>query len=103
MRLIDADALRASAMQATETNEVSFNNCFPYWQFSKCIKEAPTINAVPVVRGEWVVTDAYPHRVYCSLCYKTNVPNEEWLFEKNDYPKYCMWCGAKMEVEHETD
>ena len=28
MRLIDADALRASAMQATETNEVSFNNCF---------------------------------------------------------------------------
>ena len=53
--------------------------------------------AVPVVRGEWFVTDAYPHRVYCSLCYKTNVPNEEWLYEKNDYPKYCMWCGAKME------
>jgi hypothetical protein len=50
MRLIDADVLRASAMQATETNEVSFNNCFPYWQFSKCIKEAPTIDAVLVVR-----------------------------------------------------
>jgi len=61
------------------------------------------VDVAPVVRGEWVVTDAYPHRVYCSLCYKTNVPNEEWLFEKNDYPKYCMWCGAKMEVEHETD
>ena len=43
------------------------------------------------------MTDAYPHRVYCSLCYKTNVPNKEWLYEKNDYPKYCMWCGAKME------
>ena len=54
-------------------------------------------DVAPVVRGEWVVTDAYPHRVYCSLCYKTNVPNEEWLYEKNDYPKYCMWCGAKME------
>lgn len=50
-----------------------------------------------VVRGEWMVTDAYPHRVYCSLCYKTNVLNEEWLFEKNEYPKFCMWCGAKME------
>ena len=58
---------------------------------------APLGYRVPVVRGEWVVTDAYPHRVYCSLCYKTNVPNEEWLYEKNDYPKYCMWCGAKME------
>ena len=65
------------------------------------VMDAPTISAVPVVRGEWVVTDAYPHRVYCSLCYKTNVPNEEWLYEKNDYPKYCMWCGAKMEVEHD--
>ena len=49
--------------------------------------------------ARWLVTDAYPHRVYCSVCYKTNVPNEEWLYEKNDYPKYCMWCGAKMESE----
>ena len=103
MRLIDADALKASVMQVTETNEISFNNCFPYWQFSKCIEQAPTIDAVPVVRGEWLVTDAYPHRVYCSLCHKTNVPNEESLFERNEYPKFCMWCGAKMEVEHETD
>ena len=41
MRLIDANALKASAMQVTETNEISFNNCFPYWQFSKCIEQAP--------------------------------------------------------------
>lgn len=95
--MIDADALRASVIKATGNTEFAFDNCFPYWQFSKCIKEAPTIDAAPVVRGEWVVTDAYPHRVYCSLCYKTNVPNEEWLFEKNEYPAFCMWCGAKME------
>jgi hypothetical protein len=50
VRLIDADALKASAMQVTETNEISFNNCFPYWQFSKCIEQAPTIDAVPMVR-----------------------------------------------------
>ena len=60
------------------------------------LEALPVVDAVPVVRGGGVVTDAYPHRVYCSLCYKTNVPNEEWLYEKNDYPKYCMWCGAKM-------
>ncbi len=59
--------------------------------------QAQLNDVAPVVRGEWLVTDAYPHRVYCSLCYKTNVPNKEWLYEKDDYPKYCMWCGAKME------
>jgi hypothetical protein len=50
MRLIDADALRASAIKATGNSVLTFDNCFPYWQFSKCINEAPTIDAVPVVR-----------------------------------------------------
>ena len=64
-------------------------------------QDMPTIDAVPMVRGEWIVTKDYPHRVYCSLCHKTNVLNEEWLFEKNEYPKFCMWCGAKMDSEKE--
>ena len=85
MRLIDADALKQADFQDFSNTDV-FN----------AIDEAPTISAAPVVRGEWLVTDAYPHRVYCSVCYKTNVPNEEWLFEKNEYPHFCMWCGAKM-------
>jgi len=67
-----------------------------------CIRYASEVDSVPVVHGEWLVTDAYPPRVYCSVCYKTNVPNEEWLFEKNEYPHFCMWCGAKMESEGST-
>ena len=93
MRLIDADALKKSIKNMP--NDYYGDLCIG--DAIKEIDNAPTIDAVPVVRGEWVVTDAYPHRVYCSLCYQTNVPNEEWLYEKNDYPKYCMWCGAKME------
>jgi hypothetical protein len=89
MRLIDADALRASAMQATETNEVSFNNCFPYWQFSKCIKEAPTIDAMPVVRGEWEFVNDYESK--CTACNKNEVVDHA------EEPKYCPNCGAKME------
>jgi hypothetical protein len=65
------------------------------------IDAQPAADVEPVVRGEWRATDAYPHRVYCSLCHKTNVPNEESLFERNEYPKFCMWCGAKMEGEKE--
>ena len=71
--------------------------CMSELDVKKAIELQPTIDAMPVVRGEWIVTDGYPHRVYCSLCHKTNVPNEEWLFERNEYPKFCMWCGAKME------
>ena len=104
MKLIDKDALMEELLaiqSATYMSTcISKDECIgKRWMIARAIdavKDAQEVNAVPVVRGEWVVTDAYPHRVYCSLCYKTNVPNEEWLYEKNDYPKYCMWCGAKM-------
>ena len=95
MRLIDADALIDFIDCGHLRNPLE--SCFSERDVVDMLESRPTIDAVPVVRGEWLVTDAYPHRVYCSLCYKTNVPNEEWLHEKNDYPKYCMWCGAKME------
>ena len=93
MRLIDKDAL-LSDIERT----IGESGCVNHeGEIMDCIRYAPEVGAAPVVRGEWLVTDAYPHRVYCSLCYKTNVPNEEWLFEKNEYPAFCMWCGAKME------
>ena len=89
MRLIDEVALINEAESGGWDTDIK--------ELRMILKYVPTISAVPVVRGEWMVTDAYPHRVYCSLCYKTNVPNEESLFERNEYPKFCMWCGAKME------
>ena len=93
MRLIDKDALLSDIEHTIEES-----GCVNHeGEIMDCVRYAPEIDAVPVVRGRWVVTDAYSHRVYCSLCYKTSVLNEEWLYEKNDYPKYCMWCGAKME------
>jgi hypothetical protein len=97
MRLIDADnAIHAlGVFSDMEHGNKHFLNGIN--SAKEIINECVTIDAVPVVRGEWVVTDAYPHRVYCSLCHKTNVPNEESLFERNEYPKFCMWCGAKME------
>ena len=53
--------------------------------------------------GKLKTTDAYPHRVYCSECYKTLIPNVEWCYEKNEFPQYCMWCGAKMEDEGQDE
>lgn len=57
-----------------------------------------------VKRGEWLKTDAYPHRVYCSLCYKTYVTNEEVIQGRGwGHPlycteaEYCPHCGARMD------
>lgn len=50
--------------------------------------------------GEWLRTDAFPHRIYCSVCYKTYVPNDRWqIWVDDELPKnYCPNCGAKMQT-----
>lgn len=56
--------------------------------------------------GKWLETEATPHRIYCSECFKTYIPNKEWYAWKDDIvPRnYCPNCGAKMEGEDdETD
>lgn len=60
------------------------------------IRQAPAVDAVPVVHGRWI--DEYPY-VRCSVC------NAEWLNCRTDNePKlfyYCPNCGAKMDLEEE--
>ena len=60
------------------------------------IDELPTADVRPVVRGKWNRTDAYPHRLYCSVCYKTYLKNDE-LLERWEFPlNFCPNCGADM-------
>lgn len=90
MRLIDADAL----IKTLNEEKIKFNADVNYF-----ILNDPTIDAEPVRHGKLLRTEAYPHRLYCSECFKTLIPNEEICFEKNEFPKYCMWCGAKLDKE----
>ena len=55
--------------------------------------------------GEWLRTDAFPHRIYCSVCYKTYVPNDRWqIWVDGDIPKkFCPNCGAKMDRKENAD
>ena len=56
-------------------------------------------------RGEWKTTDAFPHRVYCSNCFRTYIPNDRWQIwvdkpvEGGLERNYCPSCGAKMEAQ----
>ena len=64
------------------------------------MNEIPAADVRPVVRGKWERTDAYPHRLYCSICYKTYLKNDE-LLERWEFPlNFCPNCGADMRGEN---
>jgi hypothetical protein len=111
MRLIDADALLNALNTYSDTENGNGHFLHGIKSAQEQIDDAPTIDAVPVVRGEWVVdecdtTDDVPSfswiDFHCSEC-NTDYGLEEgqygWCrYEKIPY-KYCPNCGAKMESE----
>ena len=102
MRLIDADALfnwcRFKLSDAVKYgNKDAEQQGFSYgtlmmYEIAYEIDEAPTIDAVPVVRGEW----EYEHGARCcSKCGENNPYGVD--YETNRFAAYCPNCGAKME------
>lgn len=62
----------------------------------------PAADVVEVRHGRWLTTDAYPHHLYCSVCYKTYAKNAKWVNELDLPTNYCPNCGARMDKEVET-
>lgn len=60
------------------------------------IRNAPAADVVEVRHGRWMTTDAYPHHLYCSVCYKTYAKNAKWVNELDLPTNYCPNCGALM-------
>ena len=92
MRLIDADAMVARFCDGVEVERLDF--VYDPTDLPDMLAEMPTIDAVPVVRGEWIVqTGSYDPRetwIKCSVC---NYPTTKSWGET----KYCPNCGAKMD------
>ena len=84
---IEREALREEALRITRQDEFAFDNCYPWWQFSKCIKEAPAADVETVRHGQWLINSDgyYP---YCSEC------GEEP--KSGIMTHYCPNCGANM-------
>ena len=118
MRLIDADALfnwgKYKLSDAVKYgNKDGEQQAFSYsrmmmYEIADEIDDAPTIDAVPVMCGEWVVdecdtTDDVPsfawidfHCSECSTDYGLEEGQYGWCrYEKIPY-QYCPHCGAKM-------
>ena len=94
MRLIDADALLK-----THCNECTLypNDCLGDDCDSGAvihIKEAPTIDAEPVIHGRWIKKRIMSIEWNCSEIYYTCSKCNRTI--ECDSP-YCPYCGAKMD------
>lgn len=92
MRLIDADALLEDAGEVCEDYGGGY---FEFGYSHKQIEEAPTVDAVEVVHGEWVEKDDDRITGTCSVC------GWDALFAETDVAgmPYCPNCGARMKGE----
>ena len=86
MRLIDADILLEQMKHRRDyVGRPSDAVCL--------VEDAPTIEAEPVRRGRWINHGSF---VTCSVCNE-----EQYGIDTGRF--YCQNCGAKMEVENETN
>lgn len=93
MRMIDKDAL-LSDIERT----IGESGCVNHeGDIMDCVRYASEVDAVPVVRGEWIENPT-KDSVLCSYCHA------DWnLFDNDTYRFcYCPNCGAKMESEGGT-
>jgi|LSQX01.3.fsa_nt_gb rubrerythrin len=101
MRLIDADALfdwgKHKLSDAVKYgNKDKDQQRFSYstlmmYEIADEIDDAPTIDAVPVVRGEWKKDGEYPWLLNCSGC----------GYSTEHGTNYCPDCGAKADDNHD--
>ena len=95
--MIDADALDSEmyhkSFEVDDGRNVWNSGLWiRYKIFEEAIRDAPTVDAVPVIHGRWMSIGGH---CICMVCFYKGgiIPT-----------RYCPNCGAKMgEVEHETD
>ena len=90
-RYIDADALVIDYYDDYETKDDEYT--YAYVSKSQ-IDNAPTIDAVEVVHGEWIPNPkiGWGETWVCSICGERTTSS---VMGKPRY-RYCPWCGAKM-------
>lgn len=89
MRLIDADVLM---------NKFGFSDADVIAK--ERIREAPTIDAKPVVYSKWVPVSGSYEKYYCLACEGTDTNCSDYYGSHAVLDQeYCPWCGAKMNLK----
>lgn len=102
MRLIDADALEYTPLQVCSKSGKPAG--YMAVVMAKRIKEAPTVDAVPVARAEWAFKSVRSNfrrlpvweLMKCTACAGVV---ERYIGMLNY--KYCPFCGAKMDAKED--
>ena len=94
-----------SKFEAIKNRGVSLKDAIYLDGVMAVLDTIPAADVAEVRHGRWMTTDAYPHHLYCSVCYKTYAKNAKWVNELDLPTNYCPSCGARMdkEDEHEAD
>lgn len=91
-RLIDADALGIGRCNPDAFPLQNRGYCAGWNGVISLIEKAPTVDAVPVVHGRWILKETCgpnTKKFHCSVCNK--VPKSLCT------ETYCPNCGAKMD------
>lgn len=107
VRLIDIDALdRAMYHKSFEVddgrNVWNSGLWIRYKIYEEASREAPTVDAVPVMHGKWIYGNDFPwYTASCSTFgyqRRTDIKTTGW----NRW-KYCPNCGAMMDAERKEE
>ena len=102
MRLIDADNTIHALEIFADIEHGNHHFMYGIESAKEIVTECETIDAVPVVRGEWTsLTECSNEGVYCSVCHKKVWKADYAICTKTNKIRsnYCPNCGAKMESE----
>ena len=104
MRLIDADALEVFVKTVRQglyldktLSDIPTRDSM-LLNFQQYVHLQPTISAVPVVRGEWILQGENEHDYETSLEEKCSLCGRYvYRYDTQPQDNYCPNCGAKME------
>ena len=101
MRLIDADALAMAivdAGQASKRYKIGDFWELRYTEIKEVMDEQPTVDAVPVRHGKWIVWDEVIAGIYhtVSECSECGFTTDKMFREEMPH---CPNCGARMDEE----
>ena len=102
MRLIDADALekflKRLRRELPKESRDFFTRDEMILNFQQYVHLQPTIDDVPVVRGEWVLQGKNEHDYETSLEEKCSLCGRYvYRYDTEPQDNYCPNCGAKMD------
>lgn len=88
-RYIDADKLNAKLMD--EYYGMISDESMKIYKIIRMLDNAPTADVLEVKHGKWIF---YPD-CGCTVCSNCRRSVEEYVGAYD----YCMWCGARMDLE----